>query len=50
MCTGPCKISEIVYFTSSRIKKIVALFTRFPVKLTFCIASGSASNLLLKPV
>ena len=47
--TVPCEKSKMVSFSSSKMKTIIVLsFTfspqfRFPVKLIYCIAFGSAS-------
>ena len=38
-----CEESEMVYFTSSVMKNIVALFSRFLVKTICCITFESAS-------
>ena len=50
--TLPFRKSKTVSFASSIIKNIVALFSRFPVKLICCIAFRSASNFccLLKSI
>ena len=41
---APFEKSNLVSFFSSIMKNIVALFSRFPVKLICCIAFGSASS------
>ena len=51
--TVPCKKSKIICFAPSIMKSIVVFvsYPRFPVKLVYCIAFGSASSAhyLLKP-